>query len=117
MLKHGFPRFGKFFQNARLVFVAVEFRLQLLQIFGYITHGRFREWLQSEPCHCELYNTCEAGHSNWSVLLSLSVFCSTYNQVNFDHFRKKSNCFVFAFENLYTFSALKFVDGMNYCQV
>ena len=42
VLKWGFPKFRLFFQNARLVFVVVNARPQLLQIFGRIVHGRYR---------------------------------------------------------------------------
>ena len=46
VLKRGFPKFGLFLRNARLIFVVVNAHPQLLQIFGHIAHGRYRAWLQ-----------------------------------------------------------------------
>ena len=43
VLKRGFQKLGLFFQDARLVFVAVNTHPQLLQIFGHTDYGRFKE--------------------------------------------------------------------------
>ena len=42
VLKCGFPKFGLFLRNARLVFVVVNAHPQRLQIFGRIAHNRYR---------------------------------------------------------------------------
>ena len=46
VLKCGFPKFGLFFRNARLVFIVVNAHPQLLQIFAHIAHGRYRARLR-----------------------------------------------------------------------
>ena len=46
VLKHGFPKFGLFFQNTPLVFVVVNAHPKLMQIFGNIAHGGYRARLR-----------------------------------------------------------------------
>ena len=46
VLKCGFPKFGLFLRNARLIFIVVNAHPQFLQIFGHIAHGRYRARLR-----------------------------------------------------------------------
>ena len=93
MLKHGFPKFGLFFRNARLVFIVVSAHTQLLQIFGHIACERSREWLQ----YCFYRTTYQ------SFLTNMKVYPSAWSP-----WPDKS-------ENLNQHSVSKLINWTNLC--